>query len=97
MSSAPLAPDTLATLMVDLPGWTHEHDALCKTFNFKDFREAIAFMVRVGFEAEALNHHPEWTNIYDQVSVQLSTHSAGHRVTEKDIELARVMERVKGA
>ena len=92
-----MTPEALATVLVELPGWKHDADTLAKTFVFDDFREALTFMLRVGFEADALDHHPEWTNIYNQVAVKLSTHSAGNRVTEKDIELARVMERVKGS
>jgi hypothetical protein len=58
-----------------------ERDALAKTFQFDSFRAALAFMVRAGFEAEELNHHPEWTNVYHRVSVRLNTHDAGARVT----------------
>lgn len=76
-----------------LPGWSCKRDALVKTFKFENFREALAFMVRVGFEAEALNHHPEWTNVYNRVEVRLSTHDAGGKVTAKDVELARRMEK----
>jgi len=77
-----------------LPGWVLERDALAKTYEFADFRTAMGFMVRVGFEAEDMNHHPEWTNIYKTVAVRLSTHDAGGKVTALDCELARRMDRV---
>ena len=75
-----------------LNGWTREGDALVKTYTFGSFREAMSFMVRTAFEAEALNHHPEWTNVYDRVVVRLNTHDAGGKVTAKDLELARRIE-----
>lgn len=77
-------------------GWVWQGDALVKTFAFADFRTALAWMVRVGFEAEALNHHPEWTNVYGRVDVRLNTHDAGGKVTAKDVELARRMEKAAG-
>lgn len=86
----------IARELTTLPGWTWEHEALAKTFEFKDFRDALAFMVRAGFEAEALNHHPEWMNVYKTVAVRLSTHDAGGKVTALDVDLARRMNRVAG-
>lgn len=63
-----------------------------KTFVFGSFREALSFMVRVGFEAEALNHHPEWSNVYNRVVIRLTTHDAGNKVTTSDLELVRRIE-----
>jgi len=77
-----------------LPGWAWQGGALVKTFTFSDFKAALAWMVRAGFEAEAMNHHPEWTNVYNRVSVRLNTHDAGAKVTAKDVALARRMERI---
>ena len=91
MATTPLSPDEIAAALPTLPGWTLERDALARTFQFADFRAALAFMVRAGFEAEELNHHPEWTNVYHRVVVRLTTHDAGNRVTAKDVELARRM------
>lgn len=90
----PLSAEEIQRACASLPGWAFERDALAKTFQFRSFREAIGFMVRAGFEAEELNHHPEWTNVYARVSVRLNTHDAGGRVTAKDVELARRFERV---
>jgi len=71
-----------------LTGWSVEGDALVKTFQFGSFREAMSFLVRAAFEAEAMNHHPDWTNIYNRVVVRLNTHDAGGKITANDVELA---------
>jgi 4a-hydroxytetrahydrobiopterin dehydratase len=92
----PLSPDEVATALATLPGWQLERDALAKEFKFGSFRDAMAFMVRVGFEAEAADHHPEWTNVYNRVAIRLNTHSAGGKVTGKDVELAKAIEIVAG-
>ena len=90
----PLTSDEVATALTKLPGWKFERDALAKTFTFGSFREALSFMVRAGFEAEALNHHPEWTNVYNRVAIRLATHDAGDKVTAKDAELATRLQKV---
>jgi 4a-hydroxytetrahydrobiopterin dehydratase len=90
----PLASAKIQAALADLPGWTFRREALTKTFQLKSFREAMGFMVRAAFEAEALNHHPEWTNVYNRVAVRLNTHDAGGKVTAKDVELAGRMEKV---
>jgi 4a-hydroxytetrahydrobiopterin dehydratase len=76
------------------PMWQEQHNQLCRTFSFNDFREAFAFMTEVAFIAEAQQHHPEWTNVYNTVNVNLSTHDAGNVVTEKDHALAKAMDAV---
>jgi 4a-hydroxytetrahydrobiopterin dehydratase len=72
-----------------LGGWSYDGagKALVREFRFKDFSEAFAFMTRVALLAQAANHHPEWSNVYNRVSIRLSTHDAGG-VTSKDIALA---------
>jgi 4a-hydroxytetrahydrobiopterin dehydratase len=77
-----------------LPGWTFTGGALTKEFKFGSFREAMSFMVRAGFEAEAMDHHPDWTNVYNRVAVRLNTHDAGGQVTAKDVALAKVLQRI---
>ena len=89
-----LTPTEITEALKGLPGWKLEGEALVKTFEFGSFREALSFMVRVGFEAESMDHHPEWTNVYDTVSVRLSTHHVGNRVTTNDVELAQRFEKV---
>jgi 4a-hydroxytetrahydrobiopterin dehydratase len=95
MKTPPLSPAELAAALAALPGWTCERDALTKEYRFGHFRDALGFMLRAGFEAEALDHHPEWTNSYDRVAVRLCTHSAGGKVTAKDVELARRLEALR--
>jgi len=92
--STPLTPEKIKSALASLEGWTLDGDALVKTFEFHSFREALSYMVRVGFEAEALNHHPEWTNVYNRVVVRLSTHDAGDKVTDKDVELAKKFQSI---
>jgi 4a-hydroxytetrahydrobiopterin dehydratase len=87
----------LAAALATLPGWKFRRDALEKTFIFADFRSALAFMVRAGFEAEAMNHHPDWRNCYNRVAVRLNTHDAGGTVTGRDVELARRIDQCQGA
>ena len=92
MPTTPLTPSEIAAALPSLPGWKQEGDALAKTFQFGSFKEALSFMVRVGFEAEAMDHHPDWTNVYNRVAVRLNTHDAGGKVTAKDVALARKIE-----
>jgi len=92
--SAALSEAEIQQELGKLEGWRFERDALAKTFKFGSFREAISFMVRAGFEAEAMNHHPEWTNVYNKVEVRLNTHDAGGKVTGKDVELAGRLEKI---
>ena len=74
--------------------WTlNSRGALEKEFHFHSFAEAFSFMTRVAFEAEHMNHHPDWFNSYNRVRIELSTHDAG-RVTEKDHELARRIDKI---
>ncbi len=94
MPAAPLPPSEIQAALGQLPGWAFERDALVREFKFANFRDALAFMVRAGFEAEALDHHPEWTNVYNRVAIRLNTHDAGGKVTAKDIELAGKIQKV---
>ena len=72
--------------------WKKEKNKLYKKFEFKDFPEAFAFMTRVAFEAEKMDHHPLWTNVYNKVEIWLNTHDAGDVVTEKDKKLAKIID-----
>jgi 4a-hydroxytetrahydrobiopterin dehydratase len=75
------------------PGWTRSDDgvALTRTYRFKDFAEAFAFLTRVAAHAEAIDHHPEFTSVWDRVDFRLTSHDAG-RVTARDVELARAID-----
>jgi len=92
MGRTPLTNDTIQTALAGLKGWSYGDDALSKTFEFGSFREAVSFFVRVSFEAEQLNHHPEVENVYNRVKLTLRTHDAGGKVTEADVALARAIE-----
>lgn len=94
MDPIALSPAEIAATLPELPGWLYQHNALTKHFRFVSFRAAMTFMQRASFLAENLEHHPLWTNMYDVVTVQLSTHGAGHRVTARDVELARLFEKL---
>lgn len=84
----------IASALADLDGWTAAGDGLSirKTFTFKTFRKAFAFMTEAALSAEKMNHHPEWFNVYNRVEVTLTTHDAGG-VTELDLKLARAMDK----
>jgi 4a-hydroxytetrahydrobiopterin dehydratase len=89
---SPLAPEAIAEALQQLPGWNYHDHSLHKRFQFLNFREAISFLVRLSFEAETLNHHPEIHSVYNTVNLTLTTHDAGNQVTELDLSLARAIE-----
>ncbi len=68
--------------------WKEKDNALHTELKFENFKKAFAFMTEVAFIAEGLNHHPEWSNVYNRVNIKLTTHDAGNTVTEKDREMA---------
>jgi 4a-hydroxytetrahydrobiopterin dehydratase len=74
--------------------WQEKDNKLQASFEFKNFSEAFAFMTEVAFIAEKLDHHPEWSNVWNKVNFQLCTHSAGNIVTKKDRELAAAIDEV---
>src|SRR5690606_21043716 len=76
--------------------WKEADNKLQRTFMFKDFSEAFAFMARVALAAERMGHHPEWTNVYNKVEIKLSTHDAGGKVTDKDRKLAKAIDAITG-
>lgn len=72
--------------------WQEEHNTLVKKIEFKDFVEAFGFMTRVALLAEKMNHHPNWSNVYNRVEIRLNTHDAGGVVTDKDWKLAEAID-----
>ncbi len=92
-----LTPAARAEALAGLPAWTavEGRDAIARTFTFRNFNEAFGFMTRCALVAEKMDHHPEWFNVYKTVEVTLSTHDAGG-LSEKDIALARAMDRIAG-
>lgn len=95
MAATALSPTEIQAALADLPGWTrHEgRDALTRRFQFADFNAAFGFMGRVALLAEAMNHHPEWFNVYNRVDVTLTTHDA-NGVTALDLRMARFMNSI---
>ncbi|HTK85625.1 MAG TPA: 4a-hydroxytetrahydrobiopterin dehydratase [Patescibacteria group bacterium] len=89
-----LGEDTVNKEMEKLAGWSRvpNRSAISKTFQFKSFSQAWAFMSRVALLAEKMNHHPEWFNVYNRVDVTLSTHDAGG-LSELDFKMAEKMDR----
>ena len=89
-----LTNDTLAEVLADLDGWSLVEDgtAIEAEFSFKGFNAAFGFMTRVALAAEGQNHHPEWSNVYNRVTIRWTTHSEGG-VTELDVKLARACGR----
>lgn len=74
--------------------WTEADNKLERIFEFKDFVEAFGFMSQVAIIAEKMDHHPNWSNVYNSVTIQLTTHDAGNTVTEKDRALAAAIDRL---
>ncbi len=91
----PLPPGERDRLAEILPGWRllPDRDAIARDFRFKDFSAAWGFMARVALLAERHDHHPEWSNVYNRVSITLTTHDAGG-LSERDIALARAIDAV---
>lgn len=85
--------DTRKQLPATLPEWKHDagRDAISREYKFADFTRAFAFMTEVAIIAEKRNHHPEWFNVYNKVSVTLTTHDAGG-LTQRDVDLAKYMD-----
>lgn len=79
---------------MDTPeGWTREDNALTRSFRFRDFAEAFAFLTRVAEHAEQVNHHPEFTSVWNRIDFRLTTHSAGD-ITQRDMDLADAINRL---
>jgi 4a-hydroxytetrahydrobiopterin dehydratase len=79
-----------------LPGWSQEGEAIVKSYELADFRAALEFMNRAAGPIEEMDHHPEWTNVYNRVDIRLTSHDVGG-VTGRDVQLAKVIDRVAAA
>ena len=86
-----LSRDDLDAALKDLPGWSVSGGKLHKDFEFASFNEAFGFMTRAAMEIEKMNHHPEWFNVYNRLSVDLMTHDAGG-ITRNDTRLAVILD-----
>lgn len=91
-----LTPDQLQAALEQLPSWKHEDGKLVLERRFGSFDAAFGFMTRVALHAERLDHHPDWTNVWDRVSIELWTHDSGG-LTAKDVELAARIEALLAA
>jgi 4a-hydroxytetrahydrobiopterin dehydratase len=89
-----LSGNELDEMVKSLSGWELKDGKLQKSFKFSNFIEAFGFMTRIALEAEKINHHPEWSNVYNTVSVKLSTHDADG-ITDYDIKLANIIDHTK--
>ncbi len=90
-----LDPDAVEAALEALSGWTHADGQLHREFRFENFVEAFGFMTRAALVAESMDHHPDWSNVYNRVTVELSTHDAGG-ITRLDLELAEKMNGLAG-
>lgn len=95
MSSGKLSKQQVAVGLAKLDGWKLVRGNLHRMFEFKDFTQAFGFMKRVALAANRMDHHPDWSNAYNKVTVDLSTHSAGG-ITENDFELASKIQKIHG-
>ena len=86
-----LAEPELRTALGQLPGWSMEQNKLHREYKFSDFAHAFGFMATAAVLIEKMNHHPEWLNVYNRVSVHLTTHDAGG-ITHNDVELAHILD-----
>lgn len=76
-----------------LPGWSIQDGKVCREFEFSDFTDAFGFMAKTALIAERMNHHPEWTNVYNRLTIRLTTHDAGG-ITERDLKLAEAISSI---
>ena len=76
--------------IASLPGWSVVNEKLHKEFQFDSFNQAFGFMSRAAMEIEKMNHHPEWFNVYNKITIELTTHDAGG-ITRKDTDMARIL------
>ncbi len=78
----------------NLPGWSVVNEKLHKEFQFESFNQAFGFMTRAAMEIEKMNHHPEWFNVYNRITIDLTTHDAGG-ITKNDVNLAKILNSLK--
>ncbi len=91
MAAQKLTEQELSTRLQQLSGWAIKNEKLHREFKFADFAHAFGFMTTAAVLIEKMNHHPEWFNVYNRVSIDLTTHDAGG-ITQKDVELARLLD-----
>ncbi len=97
MSRRKLSGKEIEVALANLPGWTVKEGKLHKQYEFKTFAQALGWMVTVGVHADKMDHHPEWTNVYNRVAVSLVTHDLDNSISTWDVELAEQMELLAGS
>ena len=85
-----LSPEKISEELKNLPGWSIKDEKLHRDFEFESFNQVFGFMTRAAMEIEKMNHHPEWFNVYNRLTVDLMTHDAGG-ITQNDVELAKIL------
>ena len=93
MGATKLNEQDIATELKKLKGWTVQHGKLHRVFEFRDFSQAFGFMSRVALAAEGMGHHPDWSNVWNKVTIDLTTHSAGG-LTQNDFGLAAKIQQI---
>jgi 4a-hydroxytetrahydrobiopterin dehydratase len=93
MAAKKLNEHDVSTALQRLPGWSIKNEKLHRDYKFADFAHAFGFMATAAVLIEKMNHHPEWSNVYNRISVDLTTHDVGG-ITEKDVELAGLLEKI---
>ncbi|HEY3458886.1 MAG TPA: 4a-hydroxytetrahydrobiopterin dehydratase [Bryobacteraceae bacterium] len=93
MAAQKLSLDALQTALKELPAWSIQNEKLHREYRFPDFAHAFGFMATAAVEIEKRNHHPEWLNVYNRVTVDLTTHDS-NGITQKDLDLARLLEQI---
>ncbi|UAB75051.1 4a-hydroxytetrahydrobiopterin dehydratase [Mesoflavibacter sp. SCSIO 43206] len=88
-----LSKTDIETRLLRLPDWEYFDNAIHAEFEFENFKDCFSAMSRIAFECEALNHHPDWTNVYNVLKISISTHDA-NGVTDKDFKLAQAIEAI---
>lgn len=94
MTRKALTEDELAAALTELPDWTVQDGKLHRQYKFPSFAQAMGWMMSAAILADKLDHHPEWSNVYNRVTVNLVTHSLGNQIGNLDVELARQMEKL---
>jgi len=97
MAKHKLNDDELTAALADLPEWAVKEGKLHKAYKFDSFAAALGWMVSVGIYADKMDHHPEWSNVYNRVRVDLVTHDLDNAISNLDIELAQKMEKLAGS
>jgi len=95
MAATKLSDQEISANLAKLKGWSIEHGSLHRTFEFADFGQAFGFMVQVALAAEKMDHHPDWSNAWNKVVINLMTHSAGG-LTKNDFDLAAKIQQIFG-